>query len=294
MRRFFETWPASTISLMAKTNFYMWCLTKEYISFRWNPKDLMAAWFEDVEGFFSVLGESGAVICGPSVSNFFNRSTPYTVALDICIDRDSLRLIVQFLTAERYNYPGDSRFTSTFSPTVAFRVYTFLFHKFPTNTTVAIHVVHGDPVGFLLFCGTSAYIPNNRRFRKLTVYIANAMNFISSERAISIFPRTTFLCKNYVRCSQDHFLTNGEDYIWPVVRNTEDFTLLRDEDTGYREIGAARQAGDALCWILPTIGSDEIHARTSSKSPWYKFLTRHLQNSPDEKTRPIRHYLSAC
>lgn len=153
-------WSAHTIFLLSMTNFPMWSIVREYTTFRWNSHRLLASWFDDTDGFHSTLVDTEAIVCGPSVSQFFDRTHSLPETLDICVNRNSFERLVGFLGPAMYrSTAGGNRYSSVFVPVLTYSVNTIVFHKMRNpHLKVAVHVVIGNPITFLLLCSTSTYL----------------------------------------------------------------------------------------------------------------------------------------
>lgn len=168
LRRFFETWPAPSIYLFAMTNFLTWNVTKEYLSSRWNIRRTLEKWFTDAGEFLTVLEETNAVVCGPLVSHFFNRTPHRSRTMDICTSTRGFRQIALFLSSELYRAPPIFDFSTSFLPDGDHRVRTFLLRRIANKQRkVAVHVVQGDPMSFLATCASCMYTSTIVLFRRL-------------------------------------------------------------------------------------------------------------------------------
>lgn len=47
--------------------------------------------------------------------------------------------------------------------------------------------------------------------------------------------------------------------MWPLVRNTGSYRLMKDDEMGYSETETARQVGDNLCWTVHTADPDGLY-----------------------------------
>lgn len=93
------------------------------------------------------------------------------------------------------------------------------------------------------------------------------MNFFTSSRAVSLFPRTTFVLYKFIKSSQRDFLSNGETYVSPIVHEAEGYDHLRDDDISTEETTTLRRVGDERCWIIPLKVSSEYYSGTTNKRP---------------------------
>lgn len=156
VHKFFDSWPSPIVYLFSTASFAAWSIVREYIAFRWDPRAVIARWFNDIDGFVSLMKKSQVIVCGPLVSQYFDRAQRFTENMDICVERGRFGQLLEYLGAEAYRYPRNAMFVSTFQPTISYHVRTFLFHK-PAHRdlTISVHVVQGDPVEFILTCAAS-------------------------------------------------------------------------------------------------------------------------------------------
>lgn len=121
-------------------------------------------------------------------------------------------------------------------------------------------------------------------FSRLILLIANVMNFITSQRAISMFPRTTFISMKYIRSAQEEIISNGDIHIRPLLRNTGWYDLLDDDEVRGTELTVARRAGDPLCWTIPNDVSREIF--TGAPFNYFVLFAGNTYSPPDIKNAP--------
>lgn len=76
------------------------------------------------------------------------------------------------------------------------------------------------------------------------------MNIITHQRAISLFPRMTFIYKKYIHNGQKNYVTNGDIYIWPLLRGLGWYEPLREQFPDAKELQGGRQMGDDHCWAI--------------------------------------------
>lgn len=160
IRSFFDSWPSPSIFVLSTSSFFMWSIIREYMSLRWNLRATLSKWFNsnNIDGLVDVLRDTGALICGPMVAQFFNRSSTFTDNLDICVEKKKYGRVMDFLTSQLYSYPRSPRLISTFSPAVQSNVHTYSLRNIHRSRgTVTVHVVHGDPLTFMLTYATSEY-----------------------------------------------------------------------------------------------------------------------------------------
>lgn len=153
---FFNVWFSSSIFTISRTNFSLWNLTRAYIAFKWNPHNLIARWFRSPDRFFRLLDDSSAIVCGPSVYQFFERSVYSAGTLDVCVNGKGYSMILQFLGQESYRFRRDDVASTSVlrpDPAAGVLVHSFLFQR--GSGSVAVHVVRGDPLNFIINYATS-------------------------------------------------------------------------------------------------------------------------------------------
>ncbi|KAJ7186927.1 hypothetical protein C8R46DRAFT_866389, partial [Mycena filopes] len=266
---FFRYWEPSTIFILARLNFRLLNVVRCYQALIWNVPTFLSSWFRRPLDALNVLHSGPAIICGPSVLQFLDRSAVGATRLDLCVGFAGMSAVGRFLRSEGYSFrpvsaeprirdfdlvtimeatrfhekslkfDGDRTTTQQDHGSRSFR-----FLKFDRSLPLRAVIVH------LVRCEFHRFI--------FSMHSTALANFISSTHIVSTFPRSTFLKrKSFIACQErtpeidDSIKVEGR---W--LRTYEgDFGRLRvvgnvtrpdrDAETGLRWIG------DSRCWSQP-------------------------------------------
>lgn len=170
--KFLDSWPAHLVCILNRLSFLLSRAILYYTSVRWNAKELLSMWVNPVQHFFDAIGETDSIVCGSAVCDFFRRVQPSYRNLDIIAGPDGINRISTILRLDSY-MPGieireeridrEDRYSSG-GRSYQVVVRTFVFQRVLHSwQKVSVHLVHGDPLEFLLACGSSGYLPSYRR-----------------------------------------------------------------------------------------------------------------------------------
>lgn len=84
------------------------------------------------------------------------------------------------------------------------------------------------------------------------------MNMITSRRAISVFPLTTFVRREYVRSTQQDAYLSSMERIAGVLRGVEDCSDMAGREVVPLEMDGDRRVGDGKCWNIPCTVCDGL------------------------------------
>ncbi|KAI5927612.1 hypothetical protein F4810DRAFT_272395 [Camillea tinctor] len=151
-----------------------WAMRHDIKANEWDINVKLGRFIKDPAGFRSQLGRSDALISGSFALQFFERIIWPESDLDIMVqDGESLEGLSKFLTEkEGYEMAGERTFTEEGDDILGYRT-----SDFPDMKKVQLIATYGPPVQAIL-----------RGY-----YTTALVNFISWNKAYSIFPRSTFL-----------------------------------------------------------------------------------------------------
>ncbi|KII93838.1 hypothetical protein PLICRDRAFT_171543 [Plicaturopsis crispa FD-325 SS-3] len=279
---FFRHWPPETIMQFACVSSRFRILVKWYSESLWDIDRFLSGWFQFPLQFRETMAFTGAMISGPQTLHFFDRLPITPLPLDVYVSERGLFHLARTLRLQRFQFLPSSmdepttRLTEGIlrhrresrSPrdTIYSRHRTFTFSRTvdpPTSyeenmgtRVVKVYMTSGDAI--------TEFIESNHS-------TAN-MNFITGDRAFSMFPKTTFTRRLSVTTQ---FPTNYEGV--PVS------WLRHYAGTKFREIGKVdgpedltsdgeirksyRYVGDPTCWTIHLCGN----SKTSRVDPFSVF-----------------------
>lgn len=158
LRPFFDIWSPHLIVTLSLTSFPIASIIRGYLYIRWNVTALLKHWVNDIDRLLSFMDSTDTIICGPVVSQFFARQKGPSPNLDICVKHEAFGHLKELLRGQAYRHRLTAVFTSTFEPTSRYQVQSFVFHsRLNSEISITVHVVHSDPLRFLISCATSKH-----------------------------------------------------------------------------------------------------------------------------------------
>ncbi|KAJ7154305.1 hypothetical protein C8R43DRAFT_1126387 [Mycena crocata] len=272
--QFFQYWEPSDIFALSVLNFRLLNIVRFYQSMVWSVPRFLIRWFPRWERALELLRNGPALICGPAVAEFFDRSIVSTGTLDICVGYGGLLEVGKCLADCGYTFRPTAESRVRYFELVALteaalfpdglldvsgdrsatqgdhgsRVFRFV--KFERRSPLSIIMVH------LVRCELHRHI--------FSMHSTSLMNFISATHAVALFPRSAFVKrKSFVSCQERTQATDEtiereavwlNSYTGPFGRLERIGAVTRlDPDA---EVGP-RWVGDAQCWVVPCERSGE-------------------------------------
>ncbi|PPR00586.1 hypothetical protein CVT26_009861 [Gymnopilus dilepis] len=259
---FFAELDIKAIVSLSKTSSALHSAYIFYAKQTWEPTKHFASWFEHPAAFRRLLARTNSVISGSFALQFFDRIYYPTSDMDIYLRVAGADEVCRWLTRQDYTYVQGNKtyphvisrdrvhidkavrnMSSSLSPLLA--VYNFERKiKLSTSETIVRHVqvivVDTDPIEHILFDFHSTVV----------------MNFITAERAVSIFPRSTFIDRlSYTSKVQEKALI--EKPKWRIKYERRGFTF-RDDTDSYSAVrnlicqtSILRSVQDKFSWQIP-------------------------------------------
>ncbi|KAJ2932523.1 hypothetical protein H1R20_g4519, partial [Candolleomyces eurysporus] len=204
--RLFDYLPPQCLCLLSRTSTLVFHLVKFYERHAWSLPSFLQPWFPYPRPFLRLLNATCAVISGSQAFNFMDRRAPDIKSdLDIFVHVDAVNAIGDFLLMHGYwckprpkedevyfdfhdrmdlLFGDEERIQTCSDEKSIIDVIDFSQPQSHTNgfitMKVQLIVVAVDPICFILF-----------RFHSTAV-----MNIITSRKAVSLFPRATFITRN--------------------------------------------------------------------------------------------------
>ncbi|PPQ96722.1 hypothetical protein CVT26_010275 [Gymnopilus dilepis] len=233
---FFAELDIDAIISLSKTSSALHSAYTFYAKEAWDPTKRFASWFKNPAAFRRLLSRTNSVISGSFALQFFDRSYYPTGDMDIYLRVAGADEVCRWLTRQDYTYVRQNKtyphvisrdrvhfdravrnLSSSVSPLLA--VYNFE-RKLELSKTesivrhVQVIVVDTDPIEHILFDFHSTVV----------------MNFITAERAVSIFPHSTFIDRlSYTSKVRDKAIIDKPD--WRIKYERRGFTFRDDSDT---------------------------------------------------------------
>ncbi|PPQ76657.1 hypothetical protein CVT26_013947 [Gymnopilus dilepis] len=267
----FDSWGPREIFTLSATNRRLYSIVRLYTRTRWNVKALIGRFTQHPSALLKLLNEGDGIIFGPAVTKFFDRTLNHPSIIDICLHGRLLENLLTFLEEEGYSYAGWnkrainlehylwSKYAGT--PThelvssgernhdeahrSAWGPYEFSRHAREETRRINLHIVRCEPYRHLL-----------------SMHSTGLMNMIAWNRAIALFPTSTFIYRRSFVSAQDSVPAkqHNSDYkIWfDSYATTRKINIvgLTHKVYNHVEIGQ-RFVGDHHCWIIPFFKDDE-------------------------------------
>ncbi|KII93841.1 hypothetical protein PLICRDRAFT_26895 [Plicaturopsis crispa FD-325 SS-3] len=258
---FFHHWPPDAIlrfgRVSRRTRYITLWVRRKF----WNIETLLTPWVRSPTGLLREMLISDAVIGGLVALQFFDRVVDERAVLDIYSSEMGIRGLGQYLIRDGYRFLGvmpDSTFDASvermlWEPTIrsemnsvrdsAITAYPFSFSKIasyhhpnslPRFQKVRLMLVCGSPIKFVTQTNSTAM-----------------MNCLLGDRAISLYPRTTFMDRVSVRCNKTaedtaHVPHVVEKYTGPPLEAGTSAKIQR------REIEVHRSIADQASFLVDT------------------------------------------
>ncbi|KAJ6501445.1 hypothetical protein C8R47DRAFT_1211024 [Mycena vitilis] len=287
--RFFRYWEPSAVFKLAQLNFLLLNVVRWYQSMVWSVPDFLSDWFSDPERVFDFLDTGPAVLCGPSVLQFLDRSSTDKTRLDMFLAGEgyvfrpgpasTVKDFALVVLLEAISYPerrlkldGDRTTTQEDHTSRAFR-----FVKFSRHSCSSVVILH------LVRCELHRFV--------MSAHSTSLMNFISGTHVVSLFARSTFHSrKSFVSCQERLPVSD------PGIRAEGRWLSMYSGDLGgFHVVGAVaevdadlevgnRWIGDSRCWWFPCIPKANPFEPSSTTTPartafdvldWTTGVTRH-------------------
>ncbi|PPQ74769.1 hypothetical protein CVT26_005014 [Gymnopilus dilepis] len=270
----FDKWEPREIYSLGKANKCLYSIVRYYTLERWNVEAFIGRFTQRPFAMLDLLAEGDGIIFGPAVTKFFDRSLRRPSTIDICIHGKLLEKILSLLEREGYTYGGWNKKTINLehylwskyaqTPTYDLRSsgernhseshrsawgpYEFTRSTKDESRRINLHVVRCDPYRHIL-----------------SMHSTGLMNIIGWNRAISLFPSSTFIYRRSFISAQDAI---------PAKQHHSDYKLWFDNyaaSSGISIVGLThklfdhaetgqRFIGDQYCWIIPCTSEKECQA----------------------------------
>ncbi|KAJ7750553.1 hypothetical protein B0H16DRAFT_1460658 [Mycena metata] len=283
---FFRCWDPATIFLLGRLNYRL--------RTAWSISGFLAPWTIPPTAMLEIMKSAPAIICGPSVMEFFDRS-PITGPLDVCVNFEGLLPVGQFFIRHGYAFrPNGSSNVKVFELVEA-ACYPEGSHKMygERSTTQEDHCSHDfNFVGEDLPCVVVHVVRCELHRYVFASHSTGLMNYISDSLAISVFPRSTFLKRKTFVSSQER-LPGADDTVSTEMLRLKGYRSVHGM---FRVIGAVdrvdsdaecgpRWIGDDQCWTIGTTwmvsAADPLNLAARCEGPafdavdWQHGVTRH-------------------
>ncbi|KAJ7683372.1 hypothetical protein B0H17DRAFT_1205230 [Mycena rosella] len=296
LTRFFDTWDPSTIFLLGQLNYRLRSLVVFYVQHAWNVHRFLSHWFGRSGDMLNFLRRSAAIVCGPAVLQYFNRNSPHDRSpLNVCVDFRGFVGIGKFLAGQGYQFSPSggagikdfemiTLLEAAWMPENRLKVHgersvtqedhgsrSFTFVRRFSSSNLRVVVVH------LVRCELHRFV--------FAMHSTALMNYITSDYAVSVFPRTTFVKRRTLVSCQERFpgvddaLTKAENWLKQYNPGRGHFQIVAASSKVYAdaEVGV-RWVGDTRCWTIPL---DPICKKFDVDGPafdaldWRTGVTRH-------------------
>lgn len=172
IKQFFASWPPNSVLYVSRVNFLMASAIRGYMVSRWDHRKLLLNWVVDVDRLLAMMDATESFICGPAAAEFFHFGDNSCSNLDICVTTSGFTALTEILGFERYRHGTRGLFASSFSPTMAEKVFTFKFYRdCDVGCSITAHLVRGDPLEFIIGCGTSTSL---HHLSNTSIFTANS------------------------------------------------------------------------------------------------------------------------
>ncbi|KAJ7750551.1 hypothetical protein B0H16DRAFT_1318604 [Mycena metata] len=254
---FLAFWDPHDIFKAESLSSVMLGIVSHYRRLVWDPDSRFQPWFRDpTRQFRTMLRRCGAIVTGSQMLQFFDRTNYPDSDMDIFLRIGGVSLLGNWLTTQGYSPAAPSAKYTFFrnrvqracsqiitrqgEPQTPIRgVYNY--YRYVATQTVVHHqkiqlvVVDMDPIHHVIF----------------DFHSTGVMNFLSSTRAVSIFPLCTFRYrKSYVaRRNRD---SPERTALWRNKYRNRGFRVINKRTKGAHTdlILGNRTTGDRHCWTI--------------------------------------------
>ncbi|RDB17855.1 hypothetical protein Hypma_000845 [Hypsizygus marmoreus] len=217
--------------------------------------------------FRQLQAATGALITGRAALHFFQRSRLLCTVLDVTVHRKYLSAVGNWLQANNFVFEksvcGASTWTAAAKRCLEAELtddYLYLifescvagivdFTNSTSSLTVKIIAVFNCPLAYVLDYHSTV-----------------AMNFITHNEAISLYPRMTLIWQNGVK-----FLYRGSEHDRDIATYEHDGWLIEEYPPSKydkRELLHHRTVGDRFCWTIDLEGSLSLPAYPAYANSW--------------------------
>jgi len=232
---------------------------------------------------------TGALISGSTVLQFFDRSYYPESDLDIYVRFDCRRDIALWLEKKGYTMqpyaknPGanlcDVLDEMTMQPSDdpfypgSFIILEFLKNRGDIKSKIQLLLANDCPIASILRFHSSEYFSASRRsLQPVTIMIACVMNFIAYDRAYSLYPKGTFITRqslvtklvmlhfNECQLAFNKYKARGWDVLWTADK------LRSYANSPFRT--ELRRVGDSECWTIPILPKLDLPPNTLEGNTW--------------------------
>lgn len=242
-----------------------------YIANNWNIDTFIRPWFDDPYAFRLALRKCDAFVSGSQLVQFFGRTTYSGSDFDIYVSAGSALAMGRFI--RRSGYVFDPRrcdgptFESTMYSATAeiyshrdlrrrygsrdiLRVYYFLDDSRSREVQLIV-TRHQNPLWMVMrhhSCESLDY----RCFSVLKRNVAAVMNFLTWDRAVSLFPLSTFAHDVSYMARRPLKFLDGTRYSWVEKWESRGFSLIGNEHTVLRKDipHGRRRIYDRYSWVI--------------------------------------------
>ncbi|PPR00615.1 hypothetical protein CVT26_012199 [Gymnopilus dilepis] len=273
---FLRAWSISEVVMLGKANRRLRHITQFFMKETWNLSKFYRGFFCRMDAAIDLFSNGDAIIYGPRVMKFFDKALSSYIMddsdpLDVCIHVQSIEKLIDLLDDEGYLFRSYN--TTSFRQTInnelantapwklkssgerntreedhsAWGPYVFLrmIHRHWCHE-VRVHVVRCEPYQHIL-----------------SLHSTGLMQFIAWNRAISLFPRNTFIHRVSLVSSQEEVIRakfSNEYKKWfdgYAAKTGVKIVGLDHKQHDRREYGK-RFIGDSRCWTILYEGEGTI------------------------------------
>ncbi|PPQ97070.1 hypothetical protein CVT26_001252 [Gymnopilus dilepis] len=268
---FFDNCEPREVFALSSANKRLHSIVRFYARRKWSIKAFIGGFVRHPLSMLELLNDGDGIIFGPAVTKFFDRTLTRPSTIDICVHGRLLEQLLSLLEEEGYSYAGWDRRTINLehylwskyagTPTYDLRSsgernhdeahrsawgpYEFARYSSEGTNRIKLHVVRCEPYRHIL-----------------SLHSTGLMNMISWNRAISLFPISTFVYRRSFISAQDAI---------PAKQHTSDYKIWFDKYAASYNIDiigfthkvynnvetGQRFVGDHFCWIIPYPTDDE-------------------------------------
>ncbi|KII87151.1 hypothetical protein PLICRDRAFT_176938 [Plicaturopsis crispa FD-325 SS-3] len=263
---FFYHWPPVLLIILGVVSTRLSAIYAAVTTIRWSPDHFLKVWFVAPRTFREALLRTNAVICGPQTYNYFRGVTDRTTSLDVFVRTGMegpllsfMRRLPNSIPLSNTHYFGSAppperfirlthqdtfpvpeyRHLCTFSFTIA-RDRSSPGAPLPRRMVNIFHVP-AEPVTYLI--------------RKLP--FSAMMNFVFADRAISLFPRSTFEEGKVIPCDYNLQLSHIH-HLWDNVFDSLR-VIQKPKEMPSEMLPDMRSLSDDSAWLI-TFHDQEFEA----------------------------------
>ncbi|KAJ7476315.1 hypothetical protein B0H11DRAFT_1917533 [Mycena galericulata] len=268
----FSFWDPHDILKFSRSSSVIQGILQQYRQLVWDPDTYFQPWFREPTALFrSTLRETGAIVSGSQILQFFDRIKYLNSDLDIFLRIGGVLQMARWLVRQGYHLTPEQPDYETFHRNVirvSCRILTstvnqdtgiravYNYQRFVASATVIYYqkiqliAVDIDPVHHVLYdFHSSKWL--SAMSQRISTITAAVMNYMTSDQVVSVFPRSTFILrKSYISKTRNEKRQRTD--VWKSKYEERGFRMIHRRSRGQHNDlrQGKRTSTDCHSWIM--------------------------------------------